>query len=212
MMNLLFDLDGTLTNPVQGITKCIIHALERMGRPLPSPEDLIWCIGPPLITSFGKLLGTEDKALAEKALGFYRERFGDVGLFENEVYEGIPEALEGLLKKGHILYLCTAKPRVYARRIMDHFNLSAYFKEIYGAELDGTRNDKKSLIAYILEKEAIDADKTAMIGDRKYDMAGAMENRVLGAGVLWGYGTKEELMSSGASRLIESPSHLATVF
>src|SRR3989339_2155795 len=143
-MNLLFDLDGTLTNPFQGITNCISYALERMGRPSPPGEELIWCIGPPLKNSFAKLLATDDMALAEKALAFYRERFGLVGLFENEVYDGIPEALETLKAKGHALYLSTAKPRVYAERIMDHFGLTRYFKHLHGAELDGTRNDKTS--------------------------------------------------------------------
>ncbi len=150
-MNLLFDLDGTLTNPFQGITKCISYALEKMGNPSPPREELIWCIGPPLKYSFAKLLRTDNKDLVEKALAFYRERFGTVGLFENEVYEGIPEALETLQAKGHRLYLATSKPRVYAERIMDHFGLTRYFNHIYGAELDGTRNDKTSLISYILQ-------------------------------------------------------------
>ncbi len=209
-MNLLFDLDGTLTNPFQGITKCISYALERMGRPSPPGEDLIWCIGPPLKGSFAKLLDSDDAALAEKALAFYRERFGMVGLFENEVYKGIPEALEALQATGHRLFLATSKPRVYAERIMDHFGLTQYFKEIYGAELDGTRNDKTSLISHILKQESIAPHEAVMIGDRKYDMIGAKENGVCGFGVLWGYGTREELEASGASGFIKTPGNLVT--
>ncbi len=211
-MNLLFDLDGTLTNPFQGITQCIAYALERMGRSAPQREGLGWCIGPPLRGSFAKLLGSDDKALVEKALGFYRERFGTVGLFENEIYEGIPEALEALQAKGHRLFLATSKPRVYAERIMDHFGLARYFEHIHGAELDGTRNDKTSLISYILERESIVASEAVMIGDRKYDMIGAGENGVCGFGVLWGYGTRDELEASGASDFIKAPGNLVTAF
>jgi phosphoglycolate phosphatase len=211
-MNLLFDLDGTLTNPFQGITKCISYALERMGRPSPPREELIWCIGPPLKYSFAKLMETDDKVLIDKTLTFYRERFGTVGLFENEVYEGIPETLGALQAMGHRLFLATSKPRVYAKRIIDHFGLTQYFKEIYGAELDGTRNDKTSLISYILKTESIAASEAAMIGDRKYDMIGANENGVCGFGVLWGYGTKDELKASGASGFIENPRNLVTIF
>jgi phosphoglycolate phosphatase len=211
-MNLLFDLDGTLTNPFQGITTCIAYALERMGSTSPPKAELGWCIGPPLRSSFAKLLATDDVTLVERALGFYRERFGTVGLFENKVYEGIPEALEGLRAMGHRLYLATSKPRLYARQIMDHFELSPYFTRIYGAELDGTRNDKTGLISHILEIESIAVSETVMIGDRKYDMIGAGENGVCGLGVLWGYGTRDELESSGASAFIENPHNLPATF
>ena len=211
-MNLLFDLDGTLTNPFQGITQCIAYALEMMGRPAPHREELGWCIGPPLKYSFAKLMGTDDKGLIDKTLAFYRERFGTVGLFENEVYDEIPEALEALQTRGHRLYLATSKPRVYAERIIDHFDLSRYFRHLYGAELDGTRNDKTSLIAYILKTESIAASETVMIGDRKYDMIGAKENGVCSFGVLWGYGTKDELEASGAKEFIKTPQELVTAF
>nr|NJM04443.1 HAD hydrolase-like protein [Desulfobacula sp.] len=209
-MNLLFDLDGTLTNPFQGITTCIAHALERMGITSPPKAELGWCIGPPLRSSFAKLLAGDDPERIEKALGLYRERFSTAGLFENEVYEGIPGALEALQAMGHRLYLATSKPRVYAQRIMDHFDLSPYFTGIHGAELDGVRNDKTSLISHILEQESIAVSETVMIGDRKYDMIGAGDNGVCAFGVLWGYGTREELKSSGASAFIETPYKLAS--
>jgi phosphoglycolate phosphatase len=207
-MNLLFDLDGTLTDPFPGITRCIAYALERVGVPAPQAELLRWCIGPPLKHSLAKLLATEDTAPVEEALAFYRERFGKVGLFENEVYDGIPEVLEALNEAGHTLVVATSKPAVFARRIVDHFGLQRYFKQTYGSELDGTRVDKTSLIAHILEEEAIDVTQSVMIGDRAYDMIGGQENGLSRCGVLWGYGSQEELERSGAQTLVATPSEL----
>lgn len=207
-MNLLFDLDGTLTDPYEGITKCIAYALEKMGRPSLDREDLRCCIGPPLRKSFARLLDSDDKALAEKALMIYRERFGSIGLFENKVYEDIPEVLDTLNKNGHALFVATSKPAVYAARIIDHFDLRRFFKNVYGSELDGTRGDKNDLISHILQKEAIGSSETIMIGDRKHDMIGAAANAIRAVGVLWGYGTKEELEKSGAYTCLEHPREL----
>lgn len=211
-MNLLFDLDGTLTDPFLGITKCISYALEILGRQSPPKESLRWCIGPPLKNSLAKLLDSDDETLADKALSLYRERFGLIGLFENEVYEGIHEVLETLMKKGHALYVATSKPEIYAERIVSHFGLNLYFKNIYGSELDGTRNDKTNLISYILTNESISSSDTFMIGDREHDIIGANANGILGIGVLWGYGTKEELENSGAHACISHPQDLIVTF
>jgi phosphoglycolate phosphatase len=211
-MNLLFDLDGTLTDPFAGITKCISYALDMLGRELPPRESLRWCIGPPLKDSFAKLLASDDDALTEKALAFYRERFGTVGLFENEVYDGIPEVLEALQKNGHTLYVATSKPAVYAERIIDHFGFHHHFKYIFGSELDGTRSDKTNLISHILQKELIAPSETLMIGDREHDMIGAKENGIYGFGVLWGYGTKDELENSGAHAFFRTPRELVIAF
>jgi len=211
-MNLLFDLDGTLTDPFTGITKCISYALERLGRKLPPRQSLGWCIGPPLKSSFAKLLASDDDALTEKAVAFYRERFGTVGLFENEVYDGIVEVLEGLQKNGHTLYVATSKPVVYAERIIDHFGLQRYFKRVFGSELDGTRSDKTSLISHIMQRELIAPSETSMIGDRGHDIIGAKDNGIYGFGVLWGYGTKDELENSGARAFFRTPRELAIAF
>lgn len=211
-MNLLFDLDGTLTDPFLGITQCILYALERLGRPLPVRERLRWCIGPPLKNSFLKLLASDDEALAEKALAQYRERYSAVGLFENAVYKGIPQVLAALRQSGHTLYVATSKPTIFADRIVAHFGLRAYFKQIFGSELDGTRNDKTQLISYILGKESLAASATVMIGDRKHDIIGGRNNGLQGVGVLWGYGTKEELTSAGAQACIAHPSDLIMKF
>lgn len=211
-MNLLFDLDGTLTNPFTGITKCIGYALNMLGRESPPRESLHWCIGPPLKDSFAKLLTSDDDAITEKAVAFYRERFSTVGLFENEVYGGIPEALESLQTKGHTLYVATSKPAVYAERIIAHFDLQRYFKCVYGSELDGTRSDKTGLISHILKRELIAPSETSMIGDRVHDIVGAIENGIYGFGVLWGYGTKDELENSGARAFFKTPQELVTAF
>ncbi|MCP4342547.1 MAG: HAD family hydrolase, partial [Desulfobulbaceae bacterium] len=209
-MKILFDLDGTLTDPYQGITRCISHALVTLGRPSPPRMDLRWCIGPPLKKSFVKLLSSDDDKLTEEALSIYRERFGSVGLFENEVYDDIPETLKALQEQDHILYVATSKPRVYAERIIDHFDLDQYFSGIYGSELDGTRSDKSSLISHILQSESIASTEAAMIGDREYDMIGAKANGVRGFGVLWGFGTKDELETSGAYTCVKKPQELIT--
>ncbi|MGD2095947.1 MAG: HAD family hydrolase [Desulfobacterales bacterium] len=211
-MNLLFDLDGTLTDPFAGITNCILYALDRMGQKCPPGENLRWCIGPPLRDSFAKLLASDDAALVEKAVAFYRERFGTVGLFENEVYNGVPKMLAALQKEGHTLYLATSKPTVFARKIIDHFGLQHFFKRIYGSELDGTRGDKTSLIAYILQTELFVPSAAAMIGDREHDMIGAKENGMAGFGVLWGYGTKDELQKSGACGFFKIPHDVVSAF
>jgi phosphoglycolate phosphatase len=211
-MNLLFDLDGTLTDPLPGITGCILYALEKLGVQLPSIENLRWCIGPPLKNSFLKLLSSEDETLAEKALSFYRERYSSVGLYENEVYSGIPETLKVLRKSGHTLYVATSKPTVFAERIVDYFDLKNHFKCVYGSELDGTRCDKTSLISHILKRESVPKSETTMIGDRKHDIVGAINNGLQGIGVLWGYGTKEELKASGAHSFIGCPQELLTAF
>jgi phosphoglycolate phosphatase len=210
-MNLLFDLDGTLTDPFQGITRCILHALFKLDRPLPPQESLRWCIGPPLKNTLAKLLDSNDSQLIEDALALYRERFGVAGLFENEVYHDIPEMLDTLEKRGHMLYVATSKPTVYADRLIDHFGLRRYFKKVYGSEMDGTRVDKTSLIAYILQNESIQSSDTFMIGDRKHDIIGAKANGLRGLGVLWGYGTREELEDSGAHACITQPWELMSV-
>lgn len=200
----LFDLDGTLTNPERGITACIRYALERLGAPVPPAEDLLWCIGPPLRGSLASLLG--DEAASEDALRLYRERFASVGLFENEVYEGVPDALAKLAESGYRLFVATSKPEVYARRIVEHFGLAGHFEGVYGSELDGARSDKEELIRHILKQEGIGADDALMVGDREHDMVGAAGAGVRGLGVTYGYGSEQELR--GACAVCASPHDL----
>jgi phosphoglycolate phosphatase len=211
-VNILFDLDGTLTDSYQGITRSISYALTTLGRTPPPQESLAWCIGPPLKKSFSLLLDSIDEELVSNALVVFRERFRTVGMFENEVYRGVPGMLDALQQKGHTLYVATSKPAVFANRIVDHFGLCRYFQGVYGSELDGKRGDKKSLILHILTCERIDLAMTTMVGDRKHDMIGARANGVRGLGALWGYGTREELEASGAYACFSSPSDLVPVF
>ena len=143
-MHLLFDLDGTLTDPFLGITRCIQHALTVLDRIAPPADDLRWCIGPPLHDSFLSLLHTTDQQLASEAVEIYRERFGTVGLFENDLYPGVANCLRELSLQGHSLSVATSKPTVFARKIIDHFELTEYFRAVDGSELDGTRCNKTS--------------------------------------------------------------------
>ncbi len=190
MKNILFDLDGTLTNPFEGITNSIKFALERLG--IPSPEDLSWCIGPPLQESFKKLI-PDSSISPETAVAIYREYFSEKGLLENVPYEGIEKVLQTLRECGHRLFIATSKPHIYAKKIVKSFGLDQYFEEIYGSELDGTRSSKKDLIEHILSEQKISKKTAIMIGDRKHDLIGANQNNVRAIGVSWGYGSIEEL-------------------
>ena len=209
-MRLLFDLDGTLTDPFLGITNCIQHALSGLGKnPLPA-DQLCWCIGPPLQESFSILLETTDAALIESAIQIYRERFAKVGLFENKLYSEIPEVLRTLVQDGHTLSVATSKPEVFARRIISHFKLDQYFIHVDGSQLDGTRSDKTSLISHILERDGICRKDAIMIGDRKHDIIGARANHITSIGVAWGHGSREELESADADFIAVRPADLPT--
>jgi phosphoglycolate phosphatase len=206
--NLLFDLDGTLTDPKIGITRCIQHALEALGHEPPKTDTLEWCIGPPLKYSFGRLLDSGDDTLLEQAVHLYRQRFAEVGLFENRVYDGIPESLAGLQQQGFRLFLATAKPRIFAEQILDHFGLAGYFETAHGSELNGLRTDKSSLVQHILTTEGLAPDQTMIIGDRKFDIIGGKANGIRTGAVTYGYGTREELMAEAPDVLFDSPDQL----
>jgi phosphoglycolate phosphatase len=207
-VHLLFDLDGTLTDPFVGITACIRHALAALGRPVPLAGELRWCIGPPLKASLATLLGSGHAHRADEALARYRERFSTVGLFENEVYRGIPDMLADLCGRGHELRVATSKPAVYARRIIDHFALAGFFQGVEGSGLDGTLVDKGALIAHILGNHRIVPADALMIGDREHDVLGARANDVAALGVLWGYGSRDELQAAGALACVSTPADL----
>ena len=207
----LFDLDGTLTDPREGITRSIAYALERMGIQPPALDALTFAIGPPLRRSLATLIGDESPAAVERAIALYRERFADVGLFENAVYDGIADALRAVAAGGATLYVATSKPRVYAERIVSHFSLGAHFEAIHGCELDGTREDKRDLLAHLLPHHGLAARDCAMIGDRGADMSAARHHGVRAIGALWGYGSREELSEAGAQSLCARPAELAGV-
>jgi phosphoglycolate phosphatase len=198
-----FDLDGTLTDPKPGITRSIQYALQRLDHhTIPTEDELTWCIGPPLRSSFVKLLGDHS---ADRAVTLYRERFSDIGLYENGVYDGIDEVLTALRASGHRLFVATSKAHVFAERIVDHFGLSKHFERVFGAELDGTRVDKSHLLEYALKEVSVDPTKALMIGDRSHDMVGAKNNGMKGIGVLYGYGSRAELIEAGAHHVCATP-------
>jgi phosphoglycolate phosphatase len=201
---IFFDLDGTLTGPKPGITRSIQYALQKLDHPtLPTEDELTWCIGPPLRASFVRLLGAETSA--DLAVSYYRERFSDVGLYENGVYDGIGDVLTSLCASGHRLFVATSKPHVFAERIIDHFGLRGHFERVFGSELDGTRVDKSHLLEYALKEASVDPARTLMIGDRSHDMIGAKNNGMKGIGVLYGYGSRDELLQAGAHHVCRTP-------
>lgn len=207
MNAICFDLDGTLTDPKEGIVGSVRYALEKMGHVVSdNDDDLTWCIGPPLLQSFEKLVGSTPEA--QRALALYRERFGEIGLYENEVYGGIHTVLQTLANEGRRLFVATSKPTVYAERILHHFELSEYFETTFGSELDGTRADKTDLLAWVVEQANLEPSTTVMIGDRRHDIVGAKNNAINTIGVLYGYGGRAELEAAGADHLCEAPEHL----
>jgi phosphoglycolate phosphatase len=206
MDTIFFDLDGTLTDPKPGITRSIQYALQRLDRAdIPAEDELTWCIGPPLRSSFVKMLGEDS---ADRAVALYRERFSDIGLYENRVYDGVIEVLDTLKGSGHRLFVATSKAHVYADRIIDHFGLRPHFDRVFGAELDGTRSDKSHLLAHALKQAGIDPARSLMIGDRSHDMVGAGNNGIKGIGVLYGYGSKDELIGAGARHVCATPAEI----
>jgi phosphoglycolate phosphatase len=211
-MDILFDLDGTLTDPVLGITRCIQHALVNLGRTAPdlAPDldSLRRFVGPPLQDSFAELLETQDEILLAEAIRLYRERFKPIGMFENSVYPDVPEGLATLRAQGHRLWVATSKPHVFAREIVQHFGLAGFFERVHGSELSGINADKGDLIRHLLAEEAILSERAWMVGDRMHDVIGARRNGVEAIGVLWGYGSEEELRAAGPRRIVASMAEL----
>lgn len=198
--SILFDLDGTLTDPKEGITKCIEYALNKFEIQVGHLDELIPYIGPPLYDSFIKL-GSFSEENALLAVDYYRERFREVGMFENSVIPGFPELLQYFLDEGYNLYVATSKPTVFAEQILKHFELDHYFKHIVGSNLDGTRSKKQEVIQFVLDENEISSERALMIGDREHDIIGAKGCGVQSIGVLFGYGSEEELRSAGADHI-----------
>ncbi len=193
----LFDLDGTLTNPGRGITNSVAYALNKFGIETEDKKELYKFIGPPLLDSFMKYYGFSEEE-AETAIAYYREYFRDTGIFENEVYDGIPELLEEIRNSGRKIILATSKPEEFAKRILVHFGLDKYFDFAAGATMDSSRNKKGDVIAYALKESGCSSENAVMVGDRLHDILGAKENGLDSIGVLFGYGSREELENAGA--------------
>jgi len=208
---LLFDLDGTLTDPKIGITTCVQYALRSFGIEEPDLDVLEPFIGPPLKESFMEFYGM-DEAQAEAAVEKYRERFRDIGLYENEVYKGIPKMLRTLQAKGMHLAVASSKPTVFVERILKHFHMEQYFEVIVGSELDGTRVNKDEVVQEALSRlfqgKPVWKEQVYMIGDRKFDVEGAKAHGIESVGVAYGYGDAEELMEAGADYMVFSVEEL----
>lgn len=208
---ILFDLDGTLTDPMVGITKSVQYALRSYGIDEPDLEKLIPFIGPPLKDSFMKFYGFPEEQ-AKEGIGRYREYFTAKGIFENQVYDGIPRMLERLKAAGKILLIATSKPELFARQILEYFELEQYFDFIGGASMDEVRVRKGDVIAYVLETMKVsDISQAVMVGDREHDILGAKENGMDSVGVLFGYGGEEELKAAGAGKIAATVEELGDV-
>ena len=206
---ILFDLDGTLTDSGPGITRCVQYALASFGIEEPDLEKLNCYVGPPLLESFMNFagLGCEE---AQQAITKYRERYEAEGIFENEVYGGIPEVLAYLKEKGKILAVASSKPEKYVEQILEHFEIRKYFTVVTGSEMNETRTDKGEVIAETLRRLGAEDSRSdvVMVGDRSYDVIGARENGLLCVGVSYGYGGREELEAAGAAKVCDTPEEL----
>ncbi len=200
---ILFDLDGTLTNPYEGITKSVQYSLASFGID-EKQENLKRFIGPPLTWAFKEYYGFNDETTAQ-AIKKYRERFSEKGIFENDLYEGIPELLDILKKSGKEIILATSKPIEFSEKIIDYFGLTKYFSFMAGSTLKGERDTKAEVIEYALnEMNITDLSKAVMIGDREHDIFGAKANNIDSIGILYGFGSREEFEKAGADYICDT--------
>ena len=204
---ILFDLDGTLTDSAEGIVNSVVYALERKGIPYASKQALRRFVGPPLQDSFRDYCGFSDEQ-AKEMVRIFREYFTQKGIYENAVYDGVPEMLDSLCKAGYTLAVATSKPEAFAEQILARFDLAKYFTVIAGASMDGTT--KPVVIRQALSRLATEpSDRVLMVGDREHDVLGAKEVGIASLGVLYGYGDEEELRGAGADHIARTPSEIA---
>ena len=216
----LFDLDGTLIDPMEGITKSVQYALKAFGIEEPDLQKLTPFIGPPLKDSFMEFYGFDD-AKAQEAIDRYRERFRDTGIFENRVYDGVPKMLQTLKKQGCHLAVASSKPEVFVNRILDHFSIADYFEVVVGSELDGRRTDKAQVVGEALnrlwgveascEEANVKKKTTYMVGDRKFDIIGAKAQELISVAVTFGYGSRAELVAEEPDFIVDSVVELTRV-
>lgn len=209
--NVFFDLDGTLTNPKKGIVNSILYALEKLDIKENNISELDTFIGPPLRDSFIERYNLSGN-LADKAVSLFREYFSTKGLYENEIYSGVPELLEFLFINDYKLYVATSKPTVFADKIIRHFKLERYFIEIIGSNLDNTRTDKTEIISHIVSAHHLQTRNSIMVGDRKYDIIGAKNNSMKSIAVTYGFGSMEELLLHQPDFIVGDCNELRTIF
>ena len=205
-MHVLFDLDGTLTDPKLGFVRSVRFALTKLNIEFEPDTNFESYIGPPLHDTFRILCGNGGSA--EEAISIYRERYAEIGLFENELYEGVQESLERILGTAKSIHVVTSKPTVFSNRIIKHFGLDKYFNVVFGSNLDGSLSDKTDLLNHVLEKQGFAPHDAVMIGDRRFDMIGAKNHCIRALGVLWGYGSEEELRDAGADGICSHPKEI----
>lgn len=210
---ILFDLDGTLTESDEGITKCVQYALDKLGKPEPDLDKLKVFIGPPLMEQFQKYADLDEKT-ANKAVEYYRERYSVTGIFENKLYPDVERVLLELKNRGYILAVASSKPENYVRQILDYFNLTQYFDEICGSDMNGSRTNKTEVIEETLSRLNMKKrrDEVVMVGDREHDVNGAKKAGVACVAVSYGYGSKKELTEAGALKIIDSANELLDFF
>lgn len=210
---ILFDLDGTLTDPKLGITSCVQYALNKSGIEEPDRDKLEPFIGPPLLDSFREFYGFDDEK-GQQAIAYYRERFATIGIFENEIYPGIAQMLAELQQAGRHLAVASSKPTVYVEKILEHFGICQYFEVVVGSELDGRRSRKEEVVEEALRQLLHDnleecRQDIVMVGDRKYDIEGARMHQVKSIGVTFGYAADGELEAAGADVVVETVEELS---
>lgn len=208
---ILFDLDGTLTDSAPGIIRCVQYALEKCGKGTCPDRELLPFIGPPLTESFQKICGMT-AAEANTALEYYRERFARVGMYENSVYDGIPELLQNLRQAGKTLAVATSKPQLYAEKILEHFGLAAHFSTIAGPGFNGELPTKTDVISEVLQRlylTAADKNAAVMLGDREHDAIGAQQNKIAIIGAGYGYSSPGELSAAGVRQIVSAPQDFA---
>lgn len=210
---ILFDLDGTLTESGEGITKSVQYALEKLGKPAPSLDELRVFVGPPLMEQFMKYAELDEET-ARQAVSYYRERYSTIGIFENRVYDGVREMLAGLIEKGYLLAVASSKPECYVLQILEHFGLKQYFTEIVGSEMNGARTGKSAVIEETLRRLGLEEhrEQVLMVGDREHDVLGARSSGMECIAVTYGYANPGELALADPLKIVNSPEEILDFF
>lgn len=210
----LFDLDGTLTDSGEGITNCVRYALDKLGIQETDPDRLNLFVGPPLVDSFRQYYGMDEEQ-ALLAVRYYRERYAPVGIFENRVYDGIPELLHRLKSQGRSLMVASSKPERYVRVVLEKFELARYFDEVVGASMDERSAQKPLILREVLRRSGITENERpgmVMIGDRRYDVEGARSIGIDSIGVNYGYARPGEIQAAGATWAVQTVAELSALF